>query len=438
MTSIVIKNGVIATLGTGNQVLHNHDLLIENGVISKIGQKLKGDKVIDAKGRLVLPGFINAHMHYYSSLVKGLGKADPSANFGEVLENLWWRLDKKLSLEDCYYSALVANIEAIKKGTTTLIDHHASPGAIKGSLDECARAVLDSGLRACLCYELSDRDGAQTISDGIDENIDFIKKCKTDSSDQLRALFGLHASFTICDETLEKAVVAAKKYNAGFHVHTAEAQSDQDKTIEMAGKRVVERFHEHGILGEKTICAHCVHIDDHERELLAKTNTMVVHNPQSNMNNAVGVADIFKMKQAGILVGLGTDAMTTNMLEELRSAHWIHKLTQDNPSVGFMECIEMLVHNNPKICERYWPNMGLGELKVGGAADVIIMDYYSPTELSSDTIYGHMIFGFSQATVDTTIASGKVLMENKKLISIDEVEVAAKARECAKALWERF
>ena len=372
-------------------------------------------------------------MHFYSTLVKGLGKAKPSANFQEVLENLWWRLDKKLTLNDSYYSAKVSCIEAIKKGCTTIIDHHASPGAILGSLNECAKGVKETGLRASLCYELSDRDGKQTIEDGIKENRDFIKN---GTDERIKALFGLHASFTISDKTLERAAEAAS--GSGFHVHTAEAQSDQDETIKNFGSRVVERFDKFGILGKKTICVHCVHINENERELLAKSNTMVVHNPQSNMNNAVGVANIFSMKDAGITVGLGTDAMTNNMLEELRSAHWIHKLMRNNPSVGFMECIEMLVKGNPDIANRYWNGLGLGEIKEGGTADVIIMDYHAPTELSSDTIYGHMIFGFSQATVDTTISSGKILMEERKLTSIDEIEVASHARENAQELWKRF
>lgn len=440
--SLLIKNGIVVTLGDENKVLYGHAVLCEGKFIKKIAPqksfKGKYDKVIDAMGQVVLPGFINAHMHFYSTMVRGLGKAAPSANFQEVLENLWWRLDKKLTLDDCYYSALLPLIDAVRHGTTTLIDHHASPFAVTGSLDVIAKAVKRSGLRASLCYELSDRDGDKIAQQGIDENTAFIKRCQREDDDQLRALFGLHASFTISDKTLEKAADAGRSLGAGFHVHIAEAKSDQDYNVENFKMRVVERFHKFGILGTKTIAAHCVHVDDREMELLAETGTAVAHNPQSNMNNAVGVADIITMAQKGILVGLGTDAMTVNMLEELRVALWAQHLLHSNPSCGFMEALSMLAFNNARIANRYWDGK-LGALKEGGFADIVLIDYHPPTPFDADTFLGHLCFGISQATADTTIASGTVLMEKKKLkLGIDEPEVAAKSQELAKKLWARF
>lgn len=440
--SLLIKNGIVVTLGEKNKVLYDHAVLCENGKIKKIGKnsdfKDKYTKTINAHGKVVMPGFINAHMHFYSTMVRGLGKAKPSKNFQEVLENLWWRLDKKLSLEDCYYSALLPLIDAVKRGTTTLIDHHASPFAARGSLNKIAGAVKKVGLRASLCYELSDRDGDKIAQDGIDENVDFIKRCKKEKDEQIKALFGLHASFTIGDKTMEKATSAGKQLNAGFHVHVAEAQSDQDYNLKHFGMRVVERLHKFGILGPQTIAAHCIHVNDREMDLLKETNTAVAHNPQSNMNNAVGVADVPKMFQKGILVGLGTDAMTVNMLEELRSALWIRHLAYNNPSVGFMESLLPLVVNNAKIANRYWETK-IGELKEGYAADIILMDYFSPTPFDENTFLGHLAFGLSQSFVDTTIVGGKVLMENKKLkIDEDEEEIAAKSLELSTKLWQRF
>lgn len=443
MQTILIKNGIIITLGEPCKVLYDHSILLDGGIIKKIAPKNEinetADKVIDANGKVIMPGFINSHMHFYSTLVRGLGKANPSKDFQEVLENLWWRLDKKLTLEDTYYSTIIMSLNAIRHGTTTLIDHHASPFAVKGSLQEIAKALKQAGLRGCLCYELSDRDGEKIAQEGIEENVDFIKFCKQQRDSQLKALFGLHASFTISDKTLEKAVVAAKELNTGFHVHTAEAISDQEATIKMCGKRVVQRFKDSGILGAKTIAAHCVHLTDQEIEMLAASNTMVAHNPQSNMNNAVGIADIIKMQQQGILVGLGTDAMTVNMLEEVRVALWAQHLRANNPSVGFMEAANALFVNNAKIAARIWDDVKLGVLAEGYAADVILIDYLAPTPLTEMTVLGHLIFGISQSQVDTTIAGGKVLMENKKLLlDIDESLIAAKSKEAAEKLWERF
>jgi len=440
MKTLLIKNATVVTLGENNKILKNHSVYIENDLIKKIAPDKEmheqGNHEINAKGMILLPGFINTHMHFYSSFARGLGKAKASKNFGEVLENLWWRLDKKLTLEDCYYSSLVACIDSIRKGTTTFIDHHASPHAITGSLKSIAGAILDSGLRGNLCYELSDRDGTRASREGIEENIEFIRHCKENPNEHLRPLFGLHASFTLDDDTLLKSVEEVRKFNIGFHVHCAEDLSDQEITLKKTGKRVVQRFNELGILGPQTILGHCIHLDDEELDLIAKSKSMVVHNPQSNMNNAVGVANVNKMLSKGILVGLGTDAMTVNMLEELRSALWINHLSNKNPTDGFMECTSLLVKNNAKIVNRFWS--GLGEIREGFKADMILMDYHSPTPMDEDNFLGHLVFGLINGVVDTTIASGNILMKHKLLCGIDEERVMARSRELAKRLWERF
>jgi len=440
--TLLITNGTVLTLGEEGRVLRDAAVLCEDGRIRAIG--LAGDfegpfdRVVDAGGRVVMPGLINAHMHFYSTMVRGLGKAEPAADFRQVLDHLWWRLDKKLVGDDCYYSAMVPLIDAIRHGTTTLIDHHASPFAVEGSLDRIAEAVGKSGLRASLCYELSDRDGEEIASQGLAENARFIRKCSDEPDDRLRGLFGLHASFTLTDRTLERAAEAAADLGVGFHVHVAEALSDQAHCLDRFGVRVVERLHRLGILGKKTIAAHCVHVDAAEIDLLASTGTAVAHNPQSNMNNAVGIADIIEMSGRGVLVGLGTDAMTTNMLEEVRVALWAQHLGRDNPSVGFVEALSTLLAGNPRIASRYWTE-GVGLLQEGGAADIIVVDYHPPTRFDETTLLGHVAFGLSQSTVDTTIVGGDVLMENRKLaIDVDEAEVAAMSRELSAALWDRF
>ncbi|OGR51544.1 MAG: chlorohydrolase [Elusimicrobia bacterium GWA2_62_23] len=438
--TILIKNGLIATLGEKNRVLTGHALLIEDGLIKKIGPqknfRSKYSKVIDAAGKLVLPGFINAHMHFYSTFARGLSKAEPPRNFVEILNNLWWRLDKKLTNADSYYSAVIPLINAVRKGTTTLIDHHASPFAITGSLAAVEKAVRQTGLRACLCYEVSDRDGKEKAKEGLDENTAFIANAAARNDNQVKAMFGLHASFTISDETLEEAAYRGHKLGAGFHVHTAESQADQIQCESHHKVRVVERLRDFGILGRKSIAAHCVHVSEKELEILKETGTAVVHNPQSNANNSVGIADITAMTEKGVLVGLGTDAMTVNMLEEVRCALWMQHLKRD-PSQGFMEAANALLVNNAKIANRYF--QGLGELKEGFAADIAVMDYIPPTPMDAANFAGHLIFGISQSAVDTTIAQGRVLMEGKKLkLDLDEEEVSRKSAELAKKLWSRF
>lgn len=445
---ILIRNGTVITLEqnsgrVANRVLERHSVLIEGDRIKKISPDVdlaqtQVDQTIDAAGKVVMPGLINAHMHFYSTLVRGLTKAESASDFQGVLDNLWWRLDRKLTLDDCRVSAMIPLVDAIRKGTTTLIDHHASPFAARGSLQAIAGAVKQTGLRASLCYEVSDRDGNQVANDGLNENIEFIKSTQSGADSHLRALFGLHASFTVGEKTLARAVEAARALNTGFHVHTAEAASDQEHALKTFGVRVVERFHEHGVLGPTTICAHCVHVDDRELALLAQTGTAVVHNPQSNMNNAVGTADILKMKNMGVLVGLGTDAMTVNMFEEARSGVWAQKLRQQDPGRGFSEPLEAVLFNNAIIADRYW-NMGLGQLREGGAADLILLDYEAPTPLDSSNFLGHFCFGLAQTQVDTTICAGRVLMLRKKLmIDLDEAKLASDSRQLAASLWARF
>jgi putative selenium metabolism protein SsnA len=440
--SLIIENGTVVTLGKTPEVLNGYSVLIEDGLISKIASK--GEKIgnpvkrIDATGKLVLPGFINAHTHLYSSFARGLSKVEPADDFVGVLENLWWRLDSALTIEDCYYSALVALIESIRHGTTTLIDHHASPKAVTGSLKAIERAVRETGLRACLCYELSDRDGRKISQEGLDENTSFIRSCQQNFDQTVTALFGLHASFTISDATLEKASRLGHDLDTGFHIHVAEAASDQEYAKSNFRMRVVPRLDKMKILGPQTIAAHCVHCTEEEMDILSRTHTTVVHNPQSNANNAVGIADILQMQKHAVQVGLGTDAMTTNMLEELRVALWNQHLRNNNPSIGFMEVINTLFANNPMIAEKIF-GIRMGELRECCAADIAIMDYNPTTPLDSTNVFGHLLFGASQSVVDTTIVKGKVLMENRKLlIDIDEERINARSRECAAQLWKRM
>jgi putative selenium metabolism protein SsnA len=441
-TRLLIHHGTILTFGAPCRVLEGQALLVEEGRIVRIApqEAIPGpfDQVINAGGRVIMPGLVNAHMHFYSTLVRGLGKMAPSANFQEVLDHLWWRLDRQLSLDDVEMSAQIILLDAIRKGTTTLVDHHASPHAVTGSLDRIAQAVKQSGLRACLCYEVSDRDGAAIATEGLEENTAFARRCATEQDPQLRALFGLHAAFTLSDATLDRAAVLGRDLGTGFHVHVAEAASDVAANLRQHGLTPTARLHAHGLLGPQSIAAHAVHVTDADMDLLAATDTFVAHNPQSNLNNAVGIADLVKLTARGVRVGLGTDAMTVNMLEEVRVALWAQHLRQENPSAAFMDMANTLFVRNPDLASQLW-GFPLGILEEGAAADLILVDYHPPTPLNDDTVLGHLIFGLSQATVDTTICAGRVLMEGKRLaIDVDEAALAARSRNLAAQLWERF
>lgn len=452
---ILIKNGTILTFNEKKQYLKNHSILIAGDKIVKIApnselmnsheQEEKNVRVIDAKNRIVMPGLINTHMHFYSTFARGLTKAKPSTNFSEVLNNLWWRLDRKLTKEDCYYSTMVAMIDGIKQGTTTYFDHHASPYAIEGSLAEIGRAAKDCGVRVSLCYELSDRDGEVISQKGVTENIETLLWLKKEKSDFLKAMFGIHASFTVSDQTLSQIqkVVSQKLQcnleDIGVHIHLAEDAVDELQCHREYNKSVVKRLNDHGLLGPKTITAHGVHLEEEEMEILASTKTILVHNPQSNMNNSVGIANIMKILDKGVLVGLGTDAMTVNMLEELRFCLWAQKYYQKDPSGCFMESVNLLLKNNPIIAKRFWSEGAIGTLEEGGRADLIIRDYLPPTPIGEDNFMGHLVFGISQSKVDTTIVGGNILMSEGCLTSaLDEEAIYAKSSELAQNLWSRF
>ena len=293
-------------------------------------------------------------------------------------------------------------------------------------------------MRACLCYEVSDRDGERTARQGLAENAWFIRCCQQQDNPRLRALFGLHAAFTLSDATLEKATALGHELQTGFHIHVAEAQSNQDWSLRHHGERVVERLRKFEILGPSSITAHCIHVSPREMDLLAESGTAVVHNPQSNMNNAVGVANVLELARRGARVGLGTDAMTGNMLEELRVALWGQHLREKNPSTGFAEVTGALLAQNPQIAGRLF-GLRLGEIREGAAADIAVFDYDPPTPLEPGNVAGHLVFGLSQMEADTTIVGGEVLLENRKLaLNLDEARLNARARELARDLWKRM
>jgi putative selenium metabolism protein SsnA len=442
MMPYIITGGIILTFDPAAPVLYNQAILVQDGRIIRIAPdaelSLLRYERVDASGKIVMPGLINAHHHFYSTLVTGLGKAAPSKDFTEVLENLWWRLDRKLQMEDIYVSTLISAITAIKKGCTTIIDHHASPNCVGGSLATIAKALKECKIRGSLCYEVSDRDGASICSEGIQENVDWLMRMDADPDPMLKGLFGMHAAFTLSDHTLKEISTWVEKLRCGTHIHAAEAESDELFNIQQHGKRVVERLCEHGLVNSRSILAHGVHLNAREMMLVADAGAAVVTNPQSNLNNAVGIADVCKMADLGITVGLGTDAMTVNMLEELRVGLWAQHLKQNNPSAGFMQIASTLLANNPKIAQKYW-GPGLGVLADGSPADIIFVDYEPHTPLNEETWIGHVIYGISQAQVNTTICAGETLMWNGQLaLDLDESEVRERSRALASDLWERF
>ena len=434
------ENGIVVTLGEKNRVLWNATVVTDGELVAAVGDsaemklRFPDANSVDCSGQIVLPGFICTHHHFYSTMARGMFiPGQPAANFVQVLEQLWWKVDRALLEEDILLSAQMPLIDCIRNGTTTIIDHHASPSFRDGSLDLIENAVRQAGIRASLCYEVSDRN---TPAGGIAENERFIKKIGKGDG-QIAAMMGLHASFTLSDATIEQCVGIARDAGVGCHIHVAEDIADRADSLAKYNMPPVKRLDKLGLTGDKSIFVHCVHIDDSEMDILASTKTAVVHNPESNMNNAVGVTPLLKLLKKGVLVGLGTDGMGSDMLVQMRCAYLLHRLANHDPRVAFLEAPQLLFQNNTRIAELQF-GLQFGEITEGRPADLAILDYQPPTPLSADNFLGHLIFGLVDATVDTTVCRGKILMKAKKFMSMDEERVAARSRELAPKMWKRL
>jgi len=442
---MLITNANIITWEAPNRILTNHAIYIEGGKIKDIGStrsltaKYPKAKATDVNGQYVMPGGICAHTHFYGAFARGMAIPGPAPkDFPDILKKLWWPLDRALDPEGVRYSALVCLVDAIKHGTTTLFDHHASPNAIEGSLDVIADAVDKSGLRAVLCYEVTDRDGSAKANAGIEENARFIKRLASNPHPRLGAAFGLHASLTLSGGTLQ-ACASSIPEGAGFHVHTAEHESDEYDSLQKSGMRVIDRLHKHGILGPKTITAHGIHFDAREMDILAENQTWLTHQPRSNMNNGVGTAQIESMLRMGVKVCLGNDGFTNSMWDDWKAAYLLHKAEHRDPRrMGGYDVQQMAIYNNTALAQTYFPNEPIGQIVPGAAADLIFVEYHPYTELTDGNLPWHIIFGFQQSMVASTMVAGKFLMKDRELLTLNEAEIAARAREIAPRIWEKY
>ena len=442
-SAILVKNAWVLTFGEDARVIHGGGVLIRSGLIEAVGASDDVERLadglddvtrIDARGCVVTPGLVNAHMHLYSTFACGID-AGVSRNFTEILKNLWWRLDRAMTLDDVRLSAVVPAIRCLKSGVTTIIDHHASFGATKGSLDVVAGAVREVGLRACLAYEVSDRWGEAEADAAIAENAEFIASLASRGDPDLAGLFGLHASFTLSERTIRKCLEAAN--GVGFHVHCAEDRADVEAAREMGFAGAVDRLVRLGVLGPRSIAAHCIHVTREEVGLLASTGTTVVTNPQSNMNNAVGVADVPALLAAGCTVGLGSDGMTADILEEMRAEVFTQRQRLGSPDRMFMEACAMVIRTNPKIASAVFARP-VGVLEPGAAGDFVVWDYDPPTPLTNENMAGHVMFGLPAARPRTVVVSGRVVLSDYELPGLMEGAIFAESRRLADLLWRRW
>jgi putative selenium metabolism protein SsnA len=403
------------------------DLVVSGG---RVGGDERGGGVVDVSGCLVVPGNVCAHHHLYSALARGMpGPSEAPRNFVEILERVWWRLDRALDLETVALSALVGAVDAARSGTTSIVDHHASPEVIEGSLGTVADALAAGGMRGAVCYEVSDRHGEDGGRRAIAENGRFLR---TNERPLVRGMMGAHASFTIGEATLEELVREARDGGAPIHIHLAEDAWDEKHCLEAYGVRVAERLRRAGALDEGDVVAHGVWLDAEEIGLLRASGAWLAHNPRSNMNNGVGYAPVAEM---GERVVLGTDGIDGDMFAEARACYLKAREATHDATISFP--LERLAAG-AALMGSIFGEPALGTLVVGAPADLAVLEYRAPTPFHGANLAGHYLFGLGAWSVRDVMVGGRWVVRARRHQLVDEEELAARARVAAKKLWDRM
>ncbi len=425
--SVILTRGTVLSLDPPRLV--REDVTVEDGRIAVAGPALEGVPRRDCSGCLIIPGNVCGHTHLYSALARGMPYAlEPPANFVQILQRVWWRLDRALDEDSIRASALVGGMDALLSGTTTLIDHHASPNAIDGSLDVIADVLEALGIRSVLCYEVTDRDGPERAAAGVRENRRFLATRRP----RTRGLAGAHASFTLSEETMAACVEVAQQAGAGLHIHVAEDAADQRDAQARFGMRVISRLARAGALTRGALLAHCVHLDDAEIAMLAASGATVAHNPTSNMNNSVGHTPV---KHLGERIVIGTDGIGADMFTEVKTAYF--RARDEDGFLGIGWPVARLVEG-ARLAGRIFGEPGLAAIQPGAPADLVVLDYRASTPLTEHNLAGHWVFGLAAAHVRDVFVDGELVVADRRLTRVDQDRICADAVTHARRLWRRL
>ena len=443
---MLLKNATVVRLHPP-QVLEGTDVAIDGGLIVGVGREAaaaaKGpvERTVDLAGQVLMPGLVCGHTHFYSALARGvLARIEPSSDFVSTLQHLWWKLDRAIDRDILEASAMAAALDAVRSGCTSVIDHHASPAFIAGSLDVIAACLERVGLRGILCYETTDRNGRDGAILGIEENRRFAAKVDAGrraggggpqaGSRLVEAMIGGHAPFTLGDETLDALAAAVHATSRGFHVHVCEDPYDAAHSHHAYGRDPLARLAEHGLLSDRTLVAHGVHLPPADREILAASGAYLAHNARSNMNNHVGYQPALP---ALARVVLGTDGIGSDMLEECRAAYFKHR---DAGGPLWPGDFARFLQAGNEVVQRYFGGR-FGSVEQGAAADLVVLDYRPPTPLVAENVAGHLVFGMRSADVVSVIVNGNFILEGRRF-AFDEEPVLHQAREAAGKLWRNM
>lgn len=404
------------------EIKENVNILVEkgeNGGIKFVDENTIDEKIIDCKNKIVTKSFVHGHHHAYSALALGMPQPPKKPlNFLEILQKIWWNLDKKLNAKQIEACGLVTAMQCAKNGVTLVIDHHSSPNSITGSLEILAESFERIGVSHLLCYEISDRDGKEKSKQALEETDYYLSK--------KQGLVGLHASFTVDNDTLEKAAQLVEKHNSGIHIHVAEDPIDEFLTYEKYGSTVIERLYKYNFLNNsKSILSHCLHLNERERHILSKSNCFIVQNVESNLNNEVGTFDYEDLNHSKIMIG--TDGMHSDMIRATQSTFFVNK---NHNELNLQNVYNHLRNNNKYI--------KINNFKGDSDNNLIIFDYNPPTPFLQENILGHFFYGISSSDIIHVISNGELILENKKLTKINEQEILIFARQQAKELWKKI
>jgi len=403
----------------------------EEEVFSRIPKNIDMESH-DTQGKVIFPGLINLHHHFYSALSKGLSPIGQVTNFYERLSNFWWKLDKALDIETIQLSALITLLDCIKAGTTTIFDHHASPVNIKGSLENISSVVKRAGIQASLCYEVSDRDGNDVFIRGLEENLNFIKSHRDD--EEIGGILGLHANFTLSEDSLQEI---SRNFDpeVGIHIHCGEDVIDAEYCKDLGYEGPVDRLNYFNLLSPKSILAHGIHLSRKELKILEKARAIVVHNPESNMNNNVGRLDIPLPEK--VCVGLGTDGMSSNMLQTFRSAYLLHRQAGIEEKTIFKNIPDYLFKNNSLFASQFFSGKP-GILEQGSNADISVFNYIPVTPFHSENLYGHIIFGMYNTQASMVMTKGQIIYNDGAFLTLDEELIRSEAKKASERLWKKY
>ncbi|MBR7051356.1 MAG: amidohydrolase family protein [Methanobrevibacter sp.] len=428
--TILIKNALI--LNPNNFENKKQSLLIKDDLIAEIADSIDEanvDKIIDAEGKILLPGLINTHTHLSMTLFRGL--AD-DLSLDSWLNDHIWPMEANLNGDYCYIGALLGAVELIKSGTTTFSDMYFY-------MEDVARAVEDAGIRAVLSYGMIDFGDAEKREAEIEENLQLFKSCNGMADGRIKVFFGPHSPYTASEDLLIKVRELADEYNMGIHIHVSETEKEINDSLDERGLRPFEYLEKIGFLGPDVVAAHCVWLSDEEIEIIKKHDVKVSHNPCSNMKLASGIAPVSKLIENDICVSIGTDGASSNnnldLIEELKTASLLQKVSTLDPKV--LTSDEAITMATIKGAEALGLENEIGSIEVGKKADIILIDTNSANMVpDSSSLSSNVIYSANGSNVDTTICNGKILMENKKLTVLDEQEIYDKAKKAIKELKE--